>query len=348
MKIGPQRVEGFLGRPDPEVRVVLLYGADQGLIRERAERLARTVVDDLADPFRVSVIAGPALSEDPGRLADEAAALSMTGGRRVVRLREAGDRHADFLVAFLEAPVGDALIVVEADELGPRSRLRRLFEGARNAAAIGCYPDEGGELMRVIEEILAACGMTATPDAIGFLAEHLGGDRQVTRREIEKLALYMGDGGHARIEDALACIGDAALVSLDELVFAAADGDLPALDQAMKRVWDQAASPITVLRAMARHLQRLHLAAAKRAQGMAAKAAMQALRPPVFWKQERRFAGQLDRWTGEVLAGAIGRTLAAEIACKQTGAPAQLICHRTLLQIAHAARAARPRAVLPA
>lgn len=342
MKIGPQRVEGFLRKPDPELRAVLLYGADGGLARERGERLARTVVDDLADPFRVSVIAGPALAEDPSRLADEAAALSMTGGRRVVRLREAGDRQAEVLAGFLEAPVGDALIVVEAGELGPRSRLRRLFEAAKNAAAIGCYPDEGGGLARVIEEILQACGVTATPDAIGFLADHLGGDRQVTRREIEKLALYLGEGGHAGIEDAVACVGDAASVSVDVLVLAAADGDFPALDQAFTRVWDQAASPIGVLRAMARHLQRLHLAATRQARGMTAKAAMQALRPPVFWKHERRFAGQLDRWTGDLLAAAIDRTLGAEIACKRTGAPAQLICHRTLMQIARAAGAVPP------
>jgi DNA polymerase-3 subunit delta len=344
MKIGARQAEGFVRRPDAGVRAVLLYGADGGLVRERAEALAGSVVDDLADPFRVSPIAGPALAEDPARLADEAAALSMVGGRRVVWLRDAGERNADPLAAFLEAPVGDALIVVEAGELAARSRLRRLFEAAPNAAAIGCYRDSGADLERVIEATLANAGVTAAPDAIGFLAEHLGGDRQVTRREVEKLALYVGAGGHARLEDAAACVGDAAAVSLDDVAFAAADGDFAALERAMERLRNQAASPVSILRAMARHLERLHLAAAKLAAGMAAEAAMKTLRPPVFWKYQRRFAAQLRAWTGEVLAAAIGRTLTAEIQCKRTGAPADLICHRALLEIARGAGAARRRA----
>ncbi len=343
MKIGVRQAEGFVRRPDPAVRAVLLHGADGGLVRERAEALARGVVDDLADPFRVSPIAGPALAQDPARLADEAAALSMVGGRRVVWLRDAGEPNAEPLAAFLEAPVGDALIVVEAGELAARSRLRRLFEAAPNAAAIGCYRDSGADLERVIEATLANAGVTATPDAIGFLAEHLGGDRQVTRREVEKLALYLGADGHARLEDAAACVGDAAAVSLDDAAFAAADGDFAALERAMERLRNQAASPVSILRAMARHLERLHLAAAKQAAGMAAEAAMKALRPPVFWKQQRRFAAQLRHWTGEVLAAAISRTLTAEIGCKRTGAPAEMICHRALLEIARGAGAARRR-----
>lgn len=343
MKIGSRQAEDFVRRPDPAARAILLYGADGGLVRERAERLAGSVVDDLNDPFRVSAIAGPALSQDPARLGDEAAALSMVGGRRVVWLRDAGERNAEALAAFLQAPVGDALIVVEAGELAARSRLRRLFEAAANAAAIGCYRDTGAELERVIEDTLSAAGITASADAIGFLAEHLGGDRQVTRREIEKLALYVGTGGHADLEDAAACVGDAAAVSLDDAALAAADGDFAALERAMDRLHNEAVSPVSVLRAMARHLQRLHLAAAKMAAGLAAEAATKALRPPVFWRDERRFAAQLRHWNEHLLAAAIDRTLTAEVRCKRTGAPADLICHRALMEIAGAARSPRHR-----
>jgi len=42
MKLAAGRVEGFLRRPDPEIRAVLLYGPDAGLVRERAEALLTT------------------------------------------------------------------------------------------------------------------------------------------------------------------------------------------------------------------------------------------------------------------------------------------------------------------
>ncbi|MGC2522189.1 MAG: DNA polymerase III subunit delta, partial [Stellaceae bacterium] len=85
MKIAPSRVAAFLQRPDPEIRAVLLYGPDAGLVRERADAVARTVCTDLSDPFRVAMLNGAVLAADPARLADEAAQLSLVGGRRVVR-----------------------------------------------------------------------------------------------------------------------------------------------------------------------------------------------------------------------------------------------------------------------
>ena len=107
---------------------MLVYGPDSGLIRERADSLARQIVDDLDDPFRVSELDPAMLKDDPARLADEAAALSMTGGRRVVRLRPTSDQQADVIASFLADPMGDALIIVEAGELQARSKLRKAIE----------------------------------------------------------------------------------------------------------------------------------------------------------------------------------------------------------------------------
>ena len=101
MKLAAARVAAFLRRPDPEIRAVLFYGPDAGLVRERADAVARTVCPDLRDPFRVAELTAAALAADPARLADEAAQISLMGGRRVVRVREAGDALAPLCGRFL-------------------------------------------------------------------------------------------------------------------------------------------------------------------------------------------------------------------------------------------------------
>jgi DNA polymerase-3 subunit delta len=138
MKLAGSRIESFLRRPDPGIRGVLLYGPDAGLVRERAENLARTVCPDLRDPFRVAELTAATLAADPTRLADEAAQISLMGGRRVVRVRDAGDALAPLFTRFLAAPAGDALVIAEAGDLPARSALRRAFDEAAVAAAIGC------------------------------------------------------------------------------------------------------------------------------------------------------------------------------------------------------------------
>ena len=109
MKIEARQVEAFLKKPDPKVRGVVIYGNDDGLVAERAVALARTICEDLKDPFRVVDIAGDVLKHDPARLADEFGALSMMGGRRVIRVRPAGEESVTALENLVEATAGDAL-----------------------------------------------------------------------------------------------------------------------------------------------------------------------------------------------------------------------------------------------
>ena len=90
MKIESRQIEAFLKKPDAKIRGVVVYGNDDGLIAERAVALAKTVCEDLKDPFSVVDITGDVLKGDPARLADEFGAMSLMGGRRVVRVPRRG------------------------------------------------------------------------------------------------------------------------------------------------------------------------------------------------------------------------------------------------------------------
>jgi DNA polymerase-3 subunit delta len=338
MRLPAARVAEFLRRPDPAVRAVLLYGPDAGLVRERADLLARGACPDLADPFRIADLGAAQLAADPARLADEVAAQSLVGGRRVVRVREASDSLAKLFAQTIDDAPGDGFVVVEAGELSSRSSLRRAFEEARGGAAIGCWPDTPRDLAQVIRDSLAASHVGLSRDAGEYLVAHLGSDRLQTRAELEKLALYAGEGGRIELADAMAVIGDSALLSLDDAIFAAAEAEPAALERALGRVFAEGVSPVTVIRAMLRHLQRLHLFAARIAAGAGAADVLRGARPPVFFKHEDHFRRQLGLWNPARLAPMLSLVAEAEFRMKLTGLPAEAICRHALLAIAQAAR----------
>ncbi|MSP67552.1 MAG: DNA polymerase III subunit delta [Alphaproteobacteria bacterium] len=340
-KIAPARITAFLRRPDPAARAILVYGPDAGLVRERAEALAATVCPDRADPFRVAELAPRTLADDPGRLADEAAALAFGGGRRVVWVRGAGDGVADACQAFLDHPTGEALIVVEAGDLKAGSRLRAAFEGAAAGAALACYLDDGANLDDLIQQVLVE--HRVTPEALALLRQSLGADRALSRRELEKLALYLGDQTEVTVETVQAVVGDAAAVTLDGIAFAAAEGDSAGLDLGLARAWREGLAPVAVVRGTLRHFQRLHRAAAAMERGMSAEAAVAALRPAPFYRARGRITAQAARWPRHRLDGALQFLLEAEMDCKTTGYPDRAITGRVLLRLAAAARAAAGR-----
>jgi DNA polymerase-3 subunit delta len=330
MKLDARRVPAFLRDPGA-ARVVLLHGDDAGLIRERAEALTRAVASSLDDPFRVAVLE----REAHGRLAEESGAMSLVGGRRVVRLRDCGETVLAGLRRALETR-GDTLLVLEAPALG-RGRLRTFVETLDVGAAIACYPEEGRALEASIRALLAERGVAADPAALEWLAGHLGADRESTRAEVEKLSLYVGPGGTADLDAAEACIGDAAALSLDEALFAATSGDLASLDRALERALAEGTNAIAVIRPALSHLQRLHQARLMMADGASAADAMRAARPPVFFRRTAQFARTLSLWSAPALLRAIGEARAVEAACKATGARQELLCRRFLSVIARQA-----------
>lgn len=338
MKLQTREVEAFVKRPRPDIRAVLLFGSDAGLIRERAKQIAQSVVPDLSDPFRVATLTGAQLQEDPARLVDEAAAIALTGGRRVVMVSGAGDRNAKLFEGFLDDPAGDALIVVEAGELAARSSLRGVFEDADHAVAIGCYADDQRALHNLIEDMAREAGKKIAPEAMAYLTDNLGTDRMVSRGEIAKLLLYKGDDvTPISLEDCEAVVGDSGTLFLDDAAFAAFGGDFAALTDALTRCESAGESPVAILRVAQKHGQKLHLAAAQREAG----SRIDPQRLGVHWTRRDGFERQCKLWSSERLMRALEILTDAELTAKSTGMPAAAACGDALLRIARAARVAR-------
>jgi DNA polymerase-3 subunit delta len=323
----------FVARPPAELAAALLYGPDQGLVRERADRLAGTVCPDLRDPFRVSELDEAGISSDRTRLADEAAALSMTGGRRVVRVRSAGNALAGVFESLLDAPAGGALVVVEAGDLPKGSSLREVFEDAKNGAAIACYPDSADGLAQLVRTALKAEDVKISDDALDVAVSLLGADRGMTRQQIEKLSLFARGLERLEIADVRAVMGDETEARVEEACDGAGEGDWAKLDRALQRLWSENTSPIAVLRVAMAHFQRLALVKS----GQDIETALKR-RPAIHFSRASSFRAQVKRWSEARLQETLDLLLETEALCKTTAVPAEAACARALFTVAAWAR----------
>ncbi|TDI57978.1 MAG: DNA polymerase III subunit delta, partial [Alphaproteobacteria bacterium] len=158
MKYSNSQLTRFQKSQDPAIRAALIYGPDEGLVRERAKTLVTAIAEDPRDPFRVVEMDMATILDDPARLADEAAAISMMGGRRVVRITGAGDRLTKNFATFLDDLPGDGFIVVSAGELAAKSSLRKLFEASDTAFTVACFSDNAETRDALIDSILIQAG----------------------------------------------------------------------------------------------------------------------------------------------------------------------------------------------
>ena len=210
-----------------------------GWCRSAPRSCSKRVVPDLTDPFNVADLSEAALLADPARLADEAAAISMMGGRRVVRVRGAGNDLAELFESLSgRSAQGDALVVVEAGDLAKTARLAQAVRRAdKTPPPFPAIPTRARDLADVVRDALRAEGLSIAPDALDDAVSRLGSDRGVTRREIEKLALYAHGRKQVTLEDVRAVMGDEAEARSESACDAAGSGDLARLDRELERLW---------------------------------------------------------------------------------------------------------------
>ena len=201
-----------------------------------------------------------------------------------------------------------------------------------------CYLDEGIGLETTIIETLRDHGVTADADALAFLTAHLGGDRLMTRSELDKLACYVGSGT-ATLDDALACIGDGAALSMDDLCFAVTGGNHAVAQRTLARLLDEGTATIAVLRGLTRHFTRLHTVGGGLADGQSLDVALRSLRPPVFFKWADAFKTQVRQWPLARLGDALSQLLETEAACKSTGAADRALTERLVIRLTEAGAA---------
>ncbi|MCB1783585.1 MAG: DNA polymerase III subunit delta [Alphaproteobacteria bacterium] len=340
MKLNYRQIESFVKTPDKAARVILVYGPDAGLAGERVKTMGKTVVADLSDPFNAVTLTTDKLTEDPALLADEAGAISMMGGDRLILIKDATDKLTVLLKTYLENPSNHALVLLQAGELGPRSTLRILCEKAKNAAAVPCYVEDERDLSRYIRETLQAENIGIDRDAVQWLAANISGDRGKVRSELEKLIVYKGaEKTPISINDVTQACGAAGAQDFDNLVYAVAGRNTAEALNAYTTLIAEGVNFVTILRTLQNHFRRLYLVKSRIAGGEDEDQALGKLTPPIFFKIMPAFKAQTRSWSLPALEQTLARLTTLEAQCKQTGMPVETLCAQAILSIS-ATRAA--------
>src|SRR5206468_8465249 len=156
--------------------------------------MRQRLVEDLgASKFTVG--AG-AVKSDPASLADEAGAMSLFGGVRVIWIEPAGDDIAAGVEALLESPNSESAVVAVAGALRKTSALLKLAEGSPHALAFAAYVPEGQDAQRMVIDVGRRFGLKIGSPTASRLADQCGNDQAIVVQELQKLALYIDASPH--------------------------------------------------------------------------------------------------------------------------------------------------------
>jgi len=330
-----------LDSADPAIRLYLLYGPDESGSRALAARLGKAMG---ADAERIDLTSAM-LKGDPARLSDEAAAISLFGGKRWIRLDPATDDALDAIAALLDAPAAGNPVAAIGGTLRKDARLLKLVQGHKAALVHASYLPEGRDADALVVTLARDLGLQLRPEIARRIATGTGGDRALIGQELEKLALYADaspDHPKSIEHDMLDALGTASeegdMARLSHAVFA---GQPQRVDEELARLASEGIEGITVLRALSRRALQLAQLRSQMAQGDSVERVLETAGKAIFWKERPQIADQLARWTPETIATAITRLAEAERQVKSAGYPGHALVEEDLLAISRRAQRQR-------
>jgi DNA polymerase-3 subunit delta len=259
--------------------------------------------------------------------------VPLFGGRRAVWVKAAGSRNiAGAVEPVLALRDCECRIVIEAGELRRNAPLRMVIERAKNAVALPCYADDDKARSRLIDDEMRAAGLTLTPDARAVLLPLLGGDRQASRSELAKLALYARGSGRVGIDEVAAVVSDASGLEIDEIVDAAFAGRRDELEVQLGKA-RTAGTPVgSIFFAAQRHVAQLHKWRTAIESG--GSFSLDAVMSPMFFRRRKAIEAALKLWTAARLATTMADLAEAALQARRLNKLAETITERALLAIA--------------
>lgn len=305
MKASKASLGQALDRPDPSIRFYLFYGPDEAGSRALAERLLNGLAADK------SAMVAQEIKADPARLADEAGAISLFGGRQAIWIEPAGDEISEGVESLLELPATENPVIGVAGTLRKTSSLLKLAESHSHALAHISYIPEGKDLERLVVDLARDVGLRVSSDIARRVADASAGNQAIAAQELTKFALYLGASPESfrdldpdTVDLLGADSGEADLMRLGDLALA---GRMDALLDELARLPHGGSEPIPVLRALQRRLLMLAPLCARVERGERVDGVMASMGKALFWKDKPLIQRLLTAWSSQRLAEAASR-----------------------------------------
>jgi DNA polymerase-3 subunit delta len=235
-------------------------------------------------------------------------------------------------------PLKDCRVVIEAGELRPESPLRKACERAKTAVAIGCYPDGERDLAKLIDDEMRRSNLQLAPDARAALTALLGGDRQASRNELRKLALYAHGNSEVSLEDVMEVVADASELKVDPIVDGAFAGKPALVEAEFAKAVIAGTYPGVIISAAQRQAAWLHKSALAVAEGAPASSVLDSGFPRLHFSRRANVETALRNFSAARLVSIIEQLAAAALEMRKQAPLATAIAQRALLSIAVNAR----------
>ena len=178
-------------------RFFLLYGENQGHKNELIQKKFRTNLKNIYNYEESEIL------NDEENFFNNILSRSFFENEKLIIITRASDKIKDIIEEIIEKRIGDLTIVLNANILEKKSKLRKFFEKNKETICVHFYPDNIQTIMFIVNNFFKENKILISQQAINIIVERSRGDRQNLNNELEKIKNFTKNKNKIEIKDLL-------------------------------------------------------------------------------------------------------------------------------------------------
>ena len=268
----------------------LLYGKNEGLKSECINEIIKKEkgkifkyderqIKDEIEPFFENVLSG-----------------SLFDSNKIIIINRATDKIYEIILNLIDRHISNVKIILNADLLETRSKLRSLFEKNKNLICIPTYQDNSETLSRLAALILKKENISISQQNMNLIVEKCNGDRQNLQNELDKIKNYSLNKKKISSDEILKLINLSENYGLSELI----DNCLAQNKNKTIKILNEnnynTEDGIIILRTFLAKAKRILKLANQLERNNDINKTINSAKPPIFWKDKEIVKIQLSKW----------------------------------------------------
>ena len=291
-------------------KIILLYGKNSGLKNSFKKKLTENK-KNILNYDQNDIL------ENKNIFFENLFSKSLFDSEKTIIIKRANDKLIKIIEKIIEEKLNEIIIIIDADNLEKKSKLRSLFEKHKNHVCIAFYPEDQKNLFKVAHEFLKEKNLLISSSSINLIIEKSNGDRENLLNELDKI-YYLSKSKKKITEDDISKLTN--LIenyNISELIDCCLAKNKKKTIHILNENNFTNDDSILILRTFLNRSKRVLMLAKKYKQNKNIELTISSAKPPIFWKDKEITKQQIYKWTPENIKQLIYKLNETELVIKK-------------------------------
>ncbi len=269
----------------------LIYGENEGFKKEIINILKKNLSGSINDFDETQIIDNKEL------FYEKVYNKSLFEKEKILIINRCSEKIYGIIETVLEKKISDTKIILNANTLEKKSKLRALFEKSKELVIIPTYKDTSIALMEIAKKFFYNYKISISQETINLLVNRCNGDRGHLKSELDKILIYVQDKKNISLEEIFKLTNLSENFSIIELVDTSLSKNTKKTSEILNESNYKSEDGILILRTFLQKAKRLLNLYEKHDQNLSFDSLINNHAPPIFWKDKPIIKKQLECWS---------------------------------------------------